>query len=208
MLEKHKKLIEGFILNRTNEVNNVYSMIGSNNYSFEILNNELVINIDDNTVLSNTDNGVISIWNIKDGHNETSLIINKIDNLDVVAMIAIVDCNNNLANVTIKQTPTNMYISYIDETIGYDINQCDGDLIVNIIEDYFNKKNLLVGKNKEDIFKFIRIDTDEIFNILYNNKDKYINNLNRELNNLNASYVIESEFIKKKLKTISNYKSN
>ena len=72
---------------------------------------------------------------------QISIIINKINTLDVVAMIAIVDCNK--ASLTIKQTPTNMYISYNDNAIGYDINKVSADLIVNIIEDYLNKKRLL-----------------------------------------------------------------
>lgn len=205
MLEKHKKMIEKYILNN-NEVNNVYSLVGgNNNYSFEVFNNELKINIDDNTILSNNDDGIISVWNIKEGYNNTALIINRVDSLDVVAIIQIVDCSNNLVNVAIKQTPTNMYISYADESIGYDVNKCNTNFIINIIKDYFNKKRLLRYKNKEDIFNFIRVDIDEIFAILYNNKNNYINNLEHELNSLNASYVIESKSIKRKLKTISSY---
>lgn len=198
-------MIEKYILNN-NEVNNVYSLVGgNNNYSFEVFNNELKINIDDNTILSNNDDGIISVWNIKEGYNNTALIINRVDSLDVVAIIQIVDCSNNLVNVAIKQTPTNMYISYADESIGYDVNKCNTNFIINIIKDYFNKKRLLRYKNKEDIFNFIRVDIDEIFAILYNNKNNYINNLEHELNSLNASYVIESKSIKRKLKTISSY---
>ena len=115
MLEKHKYIIENKLLNN-NEVSNAYSMVGSNNnYSFEVLSNELKIKYNNNTVLSNTDDGIISVWKIKEGYDNTALIINKVDSLDVVAIIQIVDCSNNLVNVSIKQTPTNMYISYADE---------------------------------------------------------------------------------------------
>lgn len=208
MLEKHKKLIEKNILNGT-QVNDTYSMIGSENgYSFKVVGNELKIISNDNVVLENINDSNISVWKIENDIKKISIIINKVDSLDVVAMIAIVDCNNDLANVSIKQTPTNLYISYDEESIGYDVNSCSADLIINIIEDYFNKKGLLNGKSKEDIFNFIRIDIDEIFTILNSNKNNYINDLEHQLNNLSANYVMESEKIKRKINTLHGYKTN
>lgn len=177
---------------------------GINKYSFAVFKNELNINMNENITLKNIDNNDINIWKIKEGNRESSIIINKVNSLDVVAMIAIIDCNK--AFLTIKQTPTNMYISYNDESIGYNINKVSRDLIINIIEDYFNKKRFLCNINKSDIFKFIRVDIDDIFTTIEKNKEYYINNLNHQLNNLNAKYVIESKKIKKKLKTIKDYK--
>ncbi len=208
MLEKHKKLIEKNILNGT-QVNDTYSMIGSENgYSFKVVGNELKIISNDNVVLENINDSNISVWKIENDIKKISIIINKVDSLDVVAMIAIVDCNNDLANVSIKQTPTNLYISYDEESIGYDVNSCSADLIINIMEDYFNKKGLLNGKSKEDIFNFIRIDIDEIFTILNSNKNNYINDLEHQLNNLSANYVMESEKIKRKINTLHGYETN
>lgn len=208
MLEKHKKLIEKNILNGTH-VNDTYSMIGSGNgYSFKVVGNELKIISNDNVVLENINDSNISVWKIENDIKKISIIINKVDSLDVVAMIAIVDCNNDLANVSIKQTPTNLYISYDEESIGYDVNSCSADLIINIMEDYFNKKGLLNGKSKEDIFNFIRIDIDEIFTILNSNKNNYINDLEHQLNNLSANYVMESEKIKRKINTLHGYETN
>lgn len=208
MLEKHKKLIEKNILNGT-QVNDTYSMIGSGNgYSFKVVGNELKIISNDNVVLENINDSNISVWKIENDIKKISIIINKVDSLDVVAMIAIVDCNNDLANVSIKQTPTNLYISYDEESIGYDVNSCSADLIINIMEDYFNKKGLLNGKSKEDIFNFIRIDIDEIFTILNSNKNNYINDLEHQLNNLSANYVMESEKIKRKINTLHGYETN
>ena len=208
MLEKHKKLIEKNILNGT-QVNDTYSMIGSGNgYSFKVVGNELKIISNDNVVLENINDSNISVWRIENDIKKISIIINKVDSLDVVAMIAIVDCNNDLANVSIKQTPTNLYISYDEESIGYDVNSCSADLIINIMEDYFNKKGLLNGKSKEDIFNFIRIDIDEIFTILNSNKNNYINDLEHQLNNLSANYVMESEKIKRKINTLHGYETN
>lgn len=177
---------------------------GINKYSFAVFKNELNINMNENITLKNIDNNDINIWKIKEGNRESSIIINKVNSLDVVAMIAIIDCNK--AFLTIKQTPTNMYISYNDESIGYNINKVSRDLIINIIEDYFNKKRFLCNINKSDIFKFIRVDIDDIFTTIEKNKEYYINNLHHQLNNLNAKYVIESKKIKKKLKTIKDYK--
>lgn len=208
MLEKHKKIIEKNILNGTH-VNDTYSMIGSENgYSFKVVGNELKIISNDNVVLENINDSNISVWKIENDIKKISIIINKVDSLDVVAMIAIVDCNNDLANVSIKQTPTNLYISYDEESIGYDVNSCSADLIINIMEDYFNKKGLLNGKSKEDIFNFIRIDIDEIFTILNSNKNNYINDLEHQLNNLSANYVMESKKIKRKINTLHGYKTN
>ena len=208
MLEKHKKLIEKNILNGT-QVDDAYSMIGSgNDYSFKVVGNELKIISNDNVVLENINDSNISVWRIENDIKKISIIINKVDSLDVVAMIAIVDCNNDLANVSIKQTPTNLYISYDEESIGYDVNSCSADLIINIMEDYFNKKGLLNGKSKEDIFNFIRIDIDEIFTILNSNKNNYINDLEHQLNNLSANYVMESEKIKRKINTLHGYETN
>ncbi len=208
MLEKYKKIIEKNILNGTH-VNDTYSMIGSGNgYSFKVVGNELKIISNDNVVLENINDSNISVWKIENDIKKISIIINKVDSLDVVAMIAIVDCNNDLANVSIKQTPTNLYISYDEESIGYDVNSCSADLIINIMEDYFNKKGLLNGKSKEDIFNFIRIDIDEIFTILNSNKNNYINDLEHQLNNLSANYVMESEKIKRKINTLHGYETN
>ncbi len=208
MLEKYKKIIEKNILNGT-QVNDTYSMIGSGNgYSFKVVGNELKIISNDNVVLENINDSNISVWKIENDIKKISIIINKVDSLDVVAMIAIVDCNNDLANVSIKQTPTNLYISYDEESIGYDVNSCSADLIINIMEDYFNKKGLLNGKSKEDIFNFIRIDIDEIFTILNSNKNNYINDLEHQLNNLSANYVMESEKIKRKINTLHGYETN
>lgn len=205
MLEKHKNLIENYFLNNR-EVSDAYTMVGSNNdYSFEVFSNEMKIKVDDNTSIKNIDNGNINIWKITEGNLKTSIIINKVDNLDVVALIAVIDENNN-AYVTIKQTPTNTYISYQDELICYYVNNINGATIINIIEDYFNKKGFLVNTNKRNILDFIRVDIDDIFITINNNKNKYIKDLNHELNNINANYVMESENIKKKLKVINSYK--
>ena len=204
MLEKHKKIIEKYALEKKGENNSNVGIGGINKYSFAVFKNELNINMNENITLKNIDNNDINIWKIKEGNRESSIIINKVNSLDVVAMIAIIDCNK--AFLTIKQTPTNMYISYNDESIGYNINKVSRDLIINIIEDYFNKKRFLCNINKSDIFKFIRVDIDDIFTTIEKNKEYYINNLNHQLNNLNAKYVIESKKIKKKLKTIKDYK--
>ena len=205
MLEKHKFLIENKIIN--NEINNYNPLRGDDDYySFEVFNNELKVIIDNDTILSNNDDGIISVWNIKKEYDNTSIMINKINSLDVVAMIAIIDCTNKLVNVTIKQTPTNMYVSYSDESIGYDINKCRPDFIINIIEDYFNKKGSLSDNNKRNILNLIKVDIDEIFSILYHNKNNYINDLEHQLNSVKASYVMESESIKRKLKVINGYK--
>ena len=208
MLEKHKNLIEKNILNGT-IIDDTYSMIGSGNgYSFKVVGNELKIFGNDNVALENVNDGSISIWKIENDSKRISIIINKVDSLDVVAMIAIVDCNNDLVNVSIKLTPTNLYISYDEDSINYDVNKCNSDLIINTMEDYFNKKGLLNGKSKEDIFNFIRIDIDEIFTILNCNKNNYINNLEHQLNNLSANYVMESEKIKRKINTLHGYETN
>lgn len=205
MLEKHKNLIENYFLNNR-EVSDAYIMVGSNNdYSFEVFGNELKIKVDGNTSITNVDNGSINIWNIKEGDSKASILINKVDSLDVVAMIAIIDSNNN-AYVTIKQTPTNMYISYGDKSIGYYINNVNSETIINIIEDCLNKKGFLVNTNKRNILDFIRVDIDDIFITMNYNKENYINELNHQLNNINANYVMESESIKKKLKVINGYK--
>lgn len=204
MLEKHKKLIENYFFNKR-EVNDANTMEGSNNnYSFEVCGNELKIKVDDNTNIKNSDNGDINIWYIKEGNSQASIVINKVDSLDVVAMIAIIDPNNN-AYVTIKQTPTNLYISYSDQSIGYDVNSVNSNLIINIIEDYFNKNKIFNKINKREILNFIRVDIDDIFITMDYNKDNYINELNHQLNNINANYVIDSENIKRKLKTINSY---
>lgn len=208
MLEKHKKLIEKNILNGT-QVDDAYSMIGSgNDYSFKVVGNELKIISNDNVVLENINDSNISIWNIEKDSKKISTIINKVDSLDVIAMIAIVDCNNDLVNVSIKLTPTNLYISYNEDSISYNVNQCSVDLIINIMEDYLNKKRLLKEKSKEDIFNFIRLDIDEIFTILNSNKNNYINNLEHQLNNLSANYVMEREKIKRKINTLHGYETN
>ena len=208
MLEKHKKLIEKNILNGT-QVDDAYSMIGSgNDYSFKVVGNELKIISNDNVVLENINDSNISIWNIEKDSKKISTIINKVDSLDVIAMIAIVDCNNDLVNVSIKLTPTNLYISYNEDSISYNVNQCSADLIINIMEDYLNKKRLLKEKSKEDIFNFIRLDIDEIFTILNSNKNNYINNLEHQLNNLSANYVMEREKIKRKINTLHGYETN
>ena len=97
-------------------------------------------------------------------------------------------------------------VSYSDESIGYDINKCRPDFIINIIEDYFNKKGSLSDNNKRNILNLIKVDIDEIFSILYHNKNNYINDLEHQLNSVKASYVMESESIKRKLKVINGYK--
>lgn len=206
MLEKHKKLIENYALDK-NEENNSNVDIDRNDsyYSFDVFNNELKINLDEKIIIKNIDNNDINIWQINNKDMQISIIINKINTLDVVAMIAIVDCNK--ASLTIKQTPTNMYISYNDNAIGYDINKISADLIVNIIEDYLNKKRLLSNVYTMEILRFIRIDIDEIFATIEKNKEKYIDSLNHQLNNLNAKYIMESEKLKKKIKIIKNYQT-
>lgn len=190
MLDKHKNIINNYFLTKHDD-----------NYYFEVCGNELKIIIDNNTCVKNIDENSVNVWKIHEGNRDATIIINKINSLDVVAMIAIIDLNNN-AYVTIKQTPTNMYISYNDDSIGYDINKLSSDLIINIIEGYLNKRRLLCNVNKNDIFKFIRVDIDDIFITIENNKEKYIHNLKHQLNNLNEKFVIDSEKIKEKIKTI------
>ena len=58
-----------------------------------------------------------------------------------------------------------------------------------------------------EILRFIRIDIDEIFATIEKNKEKYIDSLNHQLNNLNAKYIMESEKLKKKIKIIKNYQT-
>ena len=206
MLDKHKNIIENYMMGKR-KVSDSYTMVGSNNnYSFEVFNNELKIKLDDCASIRNTDNGNTNYWIIKDNNTQVSIIINKIDSMDVVALISIINEKNN-ADVIIKQTPTNIYISYQDKSIGYYINKVNSDTIINIIEDYLNKKRMFSNINKTDIFNFLKIDIVDIFITINNNKEKYIKNLNYQLNNLNANYVMNSEHIKKKLKTIDGYHS-
>ena len=111
MLDKHKNIIENYMMGKR-KVSDSYTMVGSNNnYSFEVFNNELKIKLDDCASIRNTDNGNTNYWIIKDNNTQVSIIINKIDSMDVVALISIINEKNN-ADVIIKQTPTNIYISY------------------------------------------------------------------------------------------------
>lgn len=198
MLSKHKQIIENHVLN---------SGMANSGYSYEASEDTLIIFLDEKTFLQNSEIDNISTWNIKEGSKDSTITFNKINSLDVVALIAITDNETNTVYATIKQTPTNLYVYCDDKVIGYDINNCSADTIINIMEDYFNKNNMLKN-NSNDVLSIIKTDVNEIFALMYNKKQDYLDNLEYNLNNINAQYLMDSEKVKKMIKTVNKYSSN
>lgn len=196
MLSKQKKAIANNLFN-SEEANCRYSCD----------DDTLRIFLDEKTHLQNKEIDTVSIWKVKDGNKEASIIFNKINSLDVVALISIVDNKEGIAYATIKQTPTNMYVYYGEEVIGYDINNCNSNTVINIMEDYFNKNNMLKN-NMEVVLKIVKTDIDEVFSLMHNQKQAYLDNLEHSLNNINARYLMDSEKVKRMIRTVNNYSEN
>ena len=163
-----------------------------------LYNNDLAI--------SNSVDNNISNWVIVKKNNKVMININRINSIDVIALISINSSNNNSAVVQIKQTPINLYVSYNDESIGYDVNNYNTDIIISIIEDYLNGNGFSDDNHIKNVLKYISHDIESILNYIYNNKDLYIKYMNKELNNIRANYVIESAKVKKKMRVINNYR--
>ena len=200
MLEKHRNLIKKNIFE--GKINDLYVNNGcSKKYTFEVYDNLLKIRKND-LVLKNTDNNDISVWNINEKGNEVSIIINRVNSVDVAYMIALINTNNK-EHVTLKQTPTDLYVSYLSSSINYELKDCNTNLIMTIIEDYFNKNGFI---NTKDILKFLKEDIDNLFNIMFKNNDAYIESLKHQLNNINANYIMESQKVKRKINLLNDYK--
>ena len=198
MLPKHKKIIENHVLNGD---------MANSRYLYEANEDTLNICLDKKTFIQNCEIDNISTWNVKEGSKDSKILINKMNNLDVVALIVIADNETNTVYATIKQTPTDLYVYCNDKVIRYDINNCNADTLINIMEDYFNKNNML--KNNSDVvLSIIKTDINEIFALMYNNKQDYLDNLEYNLNIINAKYLMDSEKVKKMIRTVNKYSSN
>ena len=78
-------------------------------------------------------------------------------------------------------------------------------MILNIIEDFNNRRHLINQDELKFLNELINDDIKELFNIIAKNRETYIDEYNHELNNLRADYVMKENKILKKIKTLNKY---
>ena len=183
MLEKHKNLIEKNLNNREYRVE-------SNSLKI-ILDNKKEIN---NIVVDNK-----SIWYIG------NLVIT-VDRIDIGDSIGLITIAAGVEFINIKILATEVYVEYQARNVQkYGINSFNLELILNIIEDFNNKRHLINQDELKFLNELINDDIKELFNIIAKNRETYIDEYNHELNNLRAEFVIKEDRLNRKIKSLVMY---
>ena len=183
MLEKHKNLIEKNLNNREYRVE-------SNSLKI-ILDNKKEIN---NIVVDNK-----SIWYIG------NLVIT-VDRIDIGDSIGLITIASGVEFINIKILATEVYLEYQARNVQkYGINSFNLELILNIIEDFNNKRHLINQDELKFLNELINEDIKELFNIIAKNRETYIDKYNHELNNLRAEFVIKEDRLNRKIKSLVMY---
>ena len=183
MLEKHKNLIEKNLNNREYRVE-------SNSLKI-ILDNKKEIN---NIVVDNK-----SIWYIG------NLVIT-VDRIDIGDSIGLITIAAGVEFINIKILATEVYVEYQTRNVQkYGINSFNLELILNIIEDFNNKRHLINQDELKFLNELINEDIKELFNIIAKNRETYIDEYNYELNNLRAEFVIKEDRLNRKIKSLVMY---
>lgn len=182
MLDKHKKIIEKNL----------------NNKKYEVSNNFLRVKLDNNEIT----NAIIdnkSIWYVKD----LVVTVDKINTDDCVGLITIASTGEY---IHIKIHATEVYVEYNAINIKkYGINSINKNIILAIIEDFNNKKGVINCNELSILFELINDDVEELFDLIEENKQDYIDGYKHELNNLRANYVMKENKILKKIKSLNKY---
>lgn len=183
MLDKHKKIIEKKLNNKKYEVSNSFLRVKLDN------NNEIT-----NAIIDNK-----SIWYVKD----LVVTVDKINIDDCVGLITIASTGEY---IHIKILATEVYVEYnAINAKKYNINSVNKNLILAIIEDFNNKKCIINRNDLSILLELINDDINELFDLIEENKEDYIDEYNHELNNLRADYVMKENKILKKIKTLNKY---
>ena len=183
MLEKHKNLIEKNLNNREYRVE-------SNSLKI-ILDNKKEIN---NIVVDNK-----SIWYIG------NLVIT-VDRIDIGDSIGLITIAAGVEFINIKILATEVYVEYQTRNVQkYGINSFNLELILNIIEDFNNRRHLINQDELKFLNELINDDIKELFNIIAKNRETYIDEYNHELNNLRAEFVIKEDRLNRKIKSLVMY---
>ena len=183
MLEKHKNLIEKNLNNREYRVE-------SNSLKI-ILDNKKEIN---NIVVDNK-----SIWYIG------NLVIT-VDRIDIGDSIGLITIAAGVEFINIKILATEVYVEYQARNVQkYGINSFNLELILNIIEDFNNRRHLINQDELKFLNELINDDIKELFNIIAKNRETYIDEYNHELNNLRAEFVIKEDRLNRKIKSLVMY---
>lgn len=183
MLEKHKDLIEKNLNNREYRVE-------SNSLKI-ILDNKKEIN---NIVVDNK-----SIWYIG------NLVIT-VDRIDIGDSIGLITIAAGVEFINIKILATEVYVEYQARNVQkYGINSFNLELILNIIEDFNNRRHLINQDELKFLNELINDDIKELFNIIAKNRETYIDEYNHELNNLRAEFVIKEDRLNRKIKSLVMY---
>ena len=183
MLEKHKDLIE-------KNLNNREYMVESNSLKI-ILDNKKEIN---NIVVDNK-----SIWYIG------NLVIT-VDRIDIGDSIGLITIAAGVEFINIKILATEVYVEYQARNVQkYGINSFNLELILNIIEDFNNRRHLINQDELKFLNELINDDIKELFNIIAKNRETYIDEYNHELNNLRAEFVIKEDRLNRKIKSLVMY---
>ena len=183
MLEKHKNLIEKNLNNREYRVE-------SNSLKI-ILDNKKEIN---NIVVDNK-----SIWYIG------NLVIT-VDRIDIGDSIGLITIAAGVEFINIKILATEAYVEYQARNVQkYGINSFNLELILNIIEDFNNRRHLINQDELKFLNELINDDIKELFNIIAKNRETYIDEYNHELNNLRAEFVIKEDRLNRKIKSLVMY---
>lgn len=186
MLEKHKNLIKSKLDNK----------------EYEVSDSILRIKIDDNKEITNNVIDNKSIWYIDD----LVLTVDKVDLNDCIGIITIA----SLADfINIKILASEVYVDYQSKSVRkYNINSFNTQMILMMIEDFNNSKNIINRYELSLLLEIIEGEIAELFSIITKNKSNYVDEYEKELNNLRADYIMKESKILKKIKSLNMYSDN
>lgn len=183
MLEKHKNLIKNKLDNK----------------EYEVSDSVLRIKIDDNKEITNNVIDNKSIWYIDD----LVLTVDKVDLNDCIGIITIASSTDF---INIKILASEVYVDYQSKSVRkYNINSFNTQMILMMIEDFNNSKNIINRYELSLLLEIIEGEIAELFSIITKNKSNYVDEYEKELNNLRADYIMKESKILKKIKSLNMY---
>ena len=81
-------------------------------------------------------------------------------------------------------------------------------MVLMMIEDFNNSKNIINRHELSLLLEIIEGEIVELFSIITKNKCNYVDEYEKELNNLRADYMMKESKILKKIKSLNMYSDN